>query len=668
MTTVTDATGGFQFDDVGTLDTHTVSIDWGDGSPIEMGASSDRTFDATHTYADNGDYTIAVTVNDDDGGELTGAVVATVLNVAPTLVVAENATVDEGALLTIVDIGTFTDPGFDNPAGAPPTVETFEYRIDWGDGSPVDIGAATVDTPGGVGMPTAGSFDGSHIYADNGDFTVTVTVLDDDGGSDTQALLVTVVDNVQPQLTVVDNQRVDEGTLLSIVDIGTFTDPGFDNPQGSPPSVETFIYTIDWGDGSSVDTGTATIDRPGEMGVPTEGSFDGSHTYADDGVYTVTVSISDDDDGRDSQSFLVTVDNVDPSLAGVDGLSAVDEGAAFTLADLGVHLQDPGFDNPDNPLAADGSREILTALSVDWGDGSPVESIAAVDRVSGSAGVATIAQLSHAPHTYADNGIYEVTIRFHDDDGPRIDPAGGIVTESFFITVDNVAPTLFLTERALIVDEGSLLSIPDLGTFTDPAFNNPAGTPPTEETFTYEIDWGDGHVETAKAPRFVADGAPGIVTAGDMEDLHIYADNGEYTVTVTLRDDDGGFDVETIVIIVDNVAPTVLAFVGTDVSAAGETIVEASWDDPGFDNPLALPPTVESFSVMFDRGDGLVDVVRHSAQAVTRRRRRRCGRAGDFRRQPWHRVADGADRYDARCAAAGIPATTARIDRSVSSR
>ena len=50
-------------------------------------------------------------------------------------------------------------------------------------------------------MPTAGSFDGSHIYADNGVYTVTVTVMDDDGGVTVQTFEVTV-NNVAPTLDV----------------------------------------------------------------------------------------------------------------------------------------------------------------------------------------------------------------------------------------------------------------------------------------------------------------------------------------------------------------------------------------------------------------------------------------------------------------------------------
>ena len=54
-------------------------------------------------------------------------------------------------------------------------------------------------------------------------------------------------------------------------------------------------------------------------------------TYADDGIYTVTVSVTDDDEGSDSQAFRVTVSNVQPSLAGLEDLASVDEGTAFTL-------------------------------------------------------------------------------------------------------------------------------------------------------------------------------------------------------------------------------------------------------------------------------------------------------------------------------------------------
>ncbi len=97
---------------------------------------------------------------------------------------------DRGAVLEIIDLGTFTDPGFG------PT-ETFTYTIDWGDGSP-RLRRRDDRRAGLGGRATAGSFDGSHAYADNGQYTVTVTVADDDGGMDTKTFVVNV-GNIPPR-------------------------------------------------------------------------------------------------------------------------------------------------------------------------------------------------------------------------------------------------------------------------------------------------------------------------------------------------------------------------------------------------------------------------------------------------------------------------------------
>jgi hypothetical protein len=57
------------FVDVGTLDTHTAVVDWGDGSPLEQVSidAATRAFNGTHTYLTGGIFAITVTVTDDDG-------------------------------------------------------------------------------------------------------------------------------------------------------------------------------------------------------------------------------------------------------------------------------------------------------------------------------------------------------------------------------------------------------------------------------------------------------------------------------------------------------------------------------------------------------------------------------------------------------------------------
>ena len=575
-----------------------------------------------------------------------------VSNVAPTLMVVGPQTINEGSLLSITDLGMFTDPGFDNPlnthdpSNGGQVAETFTYSINWDDGTSADTGSATIDTPGGVGKLTAGSFDGSHTYADNGDYTVKVTVTDDDGGVSDVKTFHVIVSNVAPTLiaSVRKNQAV-EGSPLSITNIGTFTDPGFDNPLNTHDptnggeTTETFTYTIDWDDGRPVDTGSATIDTPGGVGKLTAGSFDGFHTYADNGDYTVTVTVFDDDGGSDSHTFHVIVSNVDPSLTFTDTMPQLKEGQTFTLTQIGVGLTDPGFSNPLNTLDPSNGGEVeesfpAASFTINWGDGNPTEQLIVLTPTNGTPttltmqGTQTTANFNNG-HTYADNGTYTVTATLQDDDGLP-------VTQTFKITVLNVIPTVTVVGPQT-VNEGTKISLTNLGTFTDPGFDNPLNTKDPSnggqvvETFTYSIDWGDKTIATPDTGVATIDlhGSPGVMTAGSFDGSHTYADDGDYTVKVTVTDDDNGVsDVQTFHVIVTNVAPTLGTFPvgndfkelqGTKINTLGQTTINFNLTDPGFDNPNDPNPqdavhsitdtTHETFTYIVDWGDGTVDAV-----------------------------------------------------------
>ncbi len=552
-------------------------------------------FDGSHIYADNGIYTVTVTITDDDAGSTSATFTVTVNNVAPTLTVAPNQTVNEGSLLSIADIGKFTDPGFDNPLNVGgETTETFTFAINWGDGRPVDSGSATIDTPGANGVLTAGSFDGSHIYADNGTYTVTLTVNDDDSGT-TSATFTVTVNNVAPTLTAAPNQTVNEGSLLSITDIGKFTDPGFDNPLNvGGETTETFTFAINWGDGRPVDSGSATIDTLGVNGVLTAGSFDGSHIYADNGTYTVTLTVNDDDSGTTSATFAVTVNNVAPTLTAAPN-QTVNEGSLLSITDIGK-FTDPGF---DNPLNVGGETTETFTFAINWGDGRPVDSGSATIDTPGANGVLTAGSFDGS-HIYADNGTYTVTLTVNDDDS-------GTTSATFTVLVNNVAPTLTAAPNQT-VNEGSLLSITDIGKFTDPGFDNPLNVGgETTETFTFAINWGDGRPVDSGSATIDTPGANGVLTAGSFDGSHIYADNGTYTVTLTVNDDDSGTTSATFTVLVNNVAPTLTA-------APNQTVNEGSllsitdigkFTDPGFDNPLNVGgETTETFTFAINWGDG----------------------------------------------------------------
>jgi PKD repeat protein len=576
----------------------TYTIDWGDGTPhssgtatidsIGQGGTIFGSFDGAHTYADNGVYTVTVTIAS-ELGESSDTLTVTVENVTPTLTVVPDQTVDEGGVLAITDIGTFTDPGFDNLLNeGGETTERFTFAIEWGDGTEVDSGQATIDVQGAAGVLTEGSFDGSHTYADNGIYTVTVTISDDDGGSISDTFTVTV-NNVAPTLEVAGNQVIDEGTTLTLANLGQFTDPGFDNPNGlGGPTTEQFSFTIDWGDGSDLESGPATIDTPGGIGVPTAGSFDGAHTYADNGIYTVTVTVSDDDGDSTTETFTVTVNNVTPTLIAA-GDQSTSEGSLLSVANIG-QFTDPGFDNLNN---VGGETTERFTFSIDWGDGSDLDSGPATIDIPGAAGVLTAGSFD-GQHVYAASGVYTVTITLSDDDG-------GTAVATLQVSVANSAPLIVAApDRA--VNEGSLLSITNIGTFSDAAGRNEL---PGDYAFT--IDWGDGTPLDSGTATVDSLGQGGSPILGSFDGAHIYADNGLYVVTVTITDPDGKAASDTLTVTVNNVAPG-LTVVPDQIAGRGVLLSITNigqYTDPGFDNANNVGgETTERFTFAVDWGDG----------------------------------------------------------------
>jgi PKD repeat protein len=121
--------------------------------------------------------------------------------------------------------------------------------------------------------------------------------------------------------------------------------------------------------------------------------------------------------------------------------------------------------------------------------------------------------------SWDDNGIYTVGLRVTDDDGD-------MNTATSYVTIENLAPTAD-ANGPYSGNESTQI------TFTG------EGTDPGSDTLTYLWDFGDGKISTLQNPE------------------HTYDDNGYYTVTFTVRDDDGGFDIEETMAIISNQPPKI---------------------------------------------------------------------------------------------------------------
>jgi PKD repeat protein len=134
---------------------------------------------------------------------------------------------------------------------------------------------------------TTSSSNLTHVYADNGTYNVSVTVTDAAGASSSATSTVTVA-NVAPAVSIVANTPLTMVSGLGVGILGKFTDPGPDSP---------WSYSIDWADGTP-DAGTVHS---------TSTPIAGAHRYLTAGHYTVTLSVTDKDGGKGSQSVAVEI-------------------------------------------------------------------------------------------------------------------------------------------------------------------------------------------------------------------------------------------------------------------------------------------------------------------------------------------------------------------------
>lgn len=344
-------------------------------------------------------------------------------------------------------------------------------------------GITTADSSGNYTIPVANPLGADGAYA----ITVTQTDYADNISPASPALTVTL--DTTPPAVVADAISAHQyGSFDGTV--GTVTDL---HPDGST------LPEINWGDGTSSQGTLETTSNPDVDNV------EGMHVYTATGTFNITITATDaagnsntsPSSGSGAGSITVT-----PPAPAVTAINISDnEGSALTNVPVA------SFSN-----GAPGATAGEFSATINWGDGAATEQGTIIPDPNNSGSF-----LVEGNHTYADGpNTYTTTISVTETGIAAPTVATGTAT------VANVPPTVTLggTTTGFI---NQIIQLPI--TATDPSAAD------TAAGFTYLIQWGDGATQTI---------TPTANNGTGQSPTHAYTAAGNYTISVTATDKDGG--------------------------------------------------------------------------------------------------------------------------------
>ena len=387
------------------------------GATVSGTGSSPPTFIYSPTANYYGSDSFVVRVSDGHGGMDTITVNMTIdpINDAPVITSAATVNTAENQTSVITVTASEVDTG-----------DTPTFSITGG----VDQGFFSI-TSGDLTFTSARDYE-TYTDADhNGVYEVEVTANDGNGGTDNQAILVTVINvNEAPTLLILSNSIIAENTDTS----GGYT-VGFLTAT-DPDAGDTATYTIVGG----VDAAVFSISSNNLI------LTDGILNYEAKSSYEVTVQVTDSGALTHDQPFTITVTDINE-------VPVITQTGPLTVS-----------------MSEDGSPTLWTAPTVDATDGD--DDILTWILLSGpSHGIATVSGtgVSPAPFTYIPdtdyNGADSFEVQVSDGQG-----GNDSITVNVTINAVNDAPTAVIASPPVSVDEnaaGTALSASGSGDIDD---------------------------------------------------------------------------------------------------------------------------------------------------------------------------------------------------------
>ncbi|HWB13784.1 MAG TPA: choice-of-anchor Q domain-containing protein [Pirellulales bacterium] len=232
-------------------------------------------------------------------------------------------------------------------------------------------------------------------------------------------------------VTTGQNVAAVEGTAFGPVTVATFTDP--------EPNVAAskFTATIAWGDGQS-STGTVTGSSANGFAVS------GSHVYAEEGSFTISVAIHDPSTSATATS---TANVSDPAVNATSVAISATKGVMATVAV--ATFTDPGGAEPTSDYSA----------KIVWGDGQTSAGV-----ISEANGVFTVT----GTNTYAGSGTLTASVTISHDSAPPV-TVQDVATVSVLPAATSFVVEKGLAERSYIRYLDVTFNTPVAGLTLDPA-------------------------------------------------------------------------------------------------------------------------------------------------------------------------------------------------------
>jgi hypothetical protein len=231
----------------------------------------------------------------------------------------------------------------------------------------------------------------------DGTFTIRLRVTNTAGISDTATTTITV-SNVAPVVSLLSITATVEGATVSLA--GSGSDAGWLDP---------LTATVDWGDGNGPQGLTGAIEHVRPNATLT---FNRPHVYGDNGLFVISVCVSDDD--------VTSCAAVNATLANVVPTAALAPDGQTSYGGQNVYVIDAGGSVSVTGMSADPGSDDLT-LTWDWDQGADTVVVSLVNPPMAdppkSPSVQPRSVTLTRSHTYGDACFYDFTFSARDDDG-----------------------------------------------------------------------------------------------------------------------------------------------------------------------------------------------------------------------------------------------------------